>query len=245
MDGGAKTDTRSATFRPTREAILAAACRAIIRRGVDGTRIADIAREAGTSTGTVHYYFDTKEDALTAALRWAHEQMYVNVDEVLGIGADPVSRLAALLESSVPYPGPAREEWVVFLGLWSRLLHRPDLIPEGESVELRWRSYFVEAVRSGTANGAFRPIASPDEVAERLVALVDGLGLKAVVGRPPTTPEHMRDVLLRFAAEQLGVGYEELERRARAVRYPPAGRVTASGGSRPSSTARTESTGRV
>jgi len=219
-----KSTAGNVTARPSRahgrpderrEAILAAACRAILRRGFHATRIADIAREAGTSTGTVHYHFETKDDVLTAALRWANEQPYVRMDEVLGRNADAVSRLATLLELSVPYEGVPRDEWVVLLELWGRLLHRPDLLPDGEDIELRWRGYFLDVIRIGTRTGAFRPPAGPDEAADRLVAMVDGLGLKAVLGLPAMTPARMREVLFRFAAEQLGVSHEDLDRRAR------------------------------
>jgi AcrR family transcriptional regulator len=216
MDGRHKTAVGKRTGRPTAEAILAAACRAIVRRGVDATRIVDIAREAGTSTGTVHYYFETKDDVLLAALEWANERPYKRMDELLGREADDLSRLATLLELSIPYPGPPREEWVFFLELWGRILHRPELLGAGESTDSRWRSYFFDVVRSGTASGAFRPASRPDEVADRLVALVDGLGLKAVLGGAWMTPERMREILLRFAADQLTLSYEELERRARA-----------------------------
>jgi AcrR family transcriptional regulator len=186
----------------------------IVRQGFERTRISDIAREAGTSTGTVHYYFETKDDVLVAALKWANEQPYARMDESLGHGAGDLSRLATLLELSIPYPGPPRDEWVAFLELWGRVLHRSDLLAAGESTEARWRSYFHDIVESGTANGTFRPVGPPDEVADRLVALVDGLGLKAVVG-VSWTPERMRELLFRFAAEQLCVPYDELERLGR------------------------------
>jgi AcrR family transcriptional regulator len=156
MDGQDKTAVIRRTGRPTAEAILAAACRAIARRGVEATRIADIAREAGTSTGMVHYYFETKDDVLLAALEWANDQPYSKMDELLGREADDLSRLATLLELSIPYPGPPREEWVLFLELWGRMLHRPELLVAAESAYSRWRSYFLDIVRSGAASGAFR-----------------------------------------------------------------------------------------
>jgi AcrR family transcriptional regulator len=110
MDGQDKTIERRVTERPTAEAILAAACRVIVRRGVERTRIVDIAREAGTSTGTVHYYFETKDEVLLAALEWANDQPYGRVDDLLGREANDLSRLGKLLELSIPYPGPQREE---------------------------------------------------------------------------------------------------------------------------------------
>jgi AcrR family transcriptional regulator len=214
MDTMANKATVPGTTRPTAEAILAAAGRVIVRRGADATRIADIAAEAGTSTGTVHYYFETKEDVLIAALKWANERPYDRIDELLGHEADDLARLGTLLELSIPYPGPAREEWVFFLELWGWILHRPELIADGATLDSRWRGYFVEIVRSGTASGVFRPAAPPEEAADRLVAVVDGLGLKAVLGQPWMTPERMRALLIRFAADELQVSHEALERAA-------------------------------
>jgi AcrR family transcriptional regulator len=214
MDTMANKATVPGPSRPTAEAILAAAGRVIVRRGADATRIADIAAEAGTSTGTVHYYFETKEDVLIAALKWANERPYDRIDELLGHEADDLARLGTLLELSIPYPGPAREEWVFFLELWGWILHRPELIADGATLDSRWRGYFVEIVRSGTASGVFRPAAPPEEAADRLVAVVDGLGLKAVLGQPWMTPERMRALLIRFAADELQVSHQALERAA-------------------------------
>ena len=210
----AKSTAAKRTTRPTAEVILAAACRAIARQGAEATRIADIAAEAGTSTGTVHYYFETKDDVLLAALKWANEQPYGRMDQLLAEGADDIARLGTLLELSIPYPGRDREEWIFFLELWKWILHRPDLVTDAVSFDSRWRSYFLEIVRSGTASGAFRPVAPADEVADRLVALVDGLGFRAVLGKPWLSPEGMRELLLRFAADELRVSHEELERAA-------------------------------
>lgn len=216
MDGPAMTRGRTRPAGPTAEAILDAACRAIVRRGAGDVRVVDVAREAGTSTGTVHYYFETKDDVLRAALRWANDRPHERLERALLRSDGELERLGALLEFAVPYPGPPRDEYVLLIELWGRILHRPDLRPEGETISARWRGYFFDVVRSGTAAGVFRPVAEPDEVAERLIALVDGLGLKAVLGYRWTSAERMRELLYRFTAEQLGVGYAELERAGRA-----------------------------
>src|SRR5919197_6668110 len=68
--------------RPERlERILEAACQAILERGFPATRIADIARAAGVSTGTVHYYFATKDEVLVAALKWASGRLFARIEE--------------------------------------------------------------------------------------------------------------------------------------------------------------------
>jgi len=56
----------------------------------------------------------------------------------------------------------------------------------------------------------FTPVADQDEVAERLIALVDGLGFETVVGYEWSTVERMRSLLVSFAAEQLGLDHARL-----------------------------------
>jgi AcrR family transcriptional regulator len=190
--------------RPERlEQILEAACVAILDRGFPATRIADIAAAAGVSTGTVHYYFATKDEVLIAALKWASGRLFARMEEP---GDDPAGRrLARLLAVSVPYPGPARDEYVLWIELWLRVLHQPDLLGQCEAISEQWRGYFHDAVRRGAESGEFTPAADPDEVAERLVAFVDGVGFETALGYRWTSPERMHARIAAFAAEQLGV----------------------------------------
>src|SRR3954454_21565935 len=91
--------------RPERlEQILEAACRAILDRGFPATRIADIAAAARVSTGTVHYYFATKDEVLVAALKWASARLFSRVEQLADERA--AARLGSLLAVAVPYPGP-------------------------------------------------------------------------------------------------------------------------------------------
>lgn len=192
-----------------REAILEAACRAIVERGFPATRIADVAELAGTSTGTIHYYFATRDEVLMAALKWAGERLFARIEA--GAAPTATGRLAHLLAVSVPTAGPAHDEYVLWIELWLRVLHEPSLLPECEALSARWRSYFHAVVRDGAASGEFAPVAAPDEVAVRLTALVDGLGVETALGYRWTSPERMHARLLAFAAEQLGLDPAALE----------------------------------
>jgi AcrR family transcriptional regulator len=169
----------------------------------------DIARGAGVSTGTVHYYFKTKDEVLLAALRWANETPYRRLETALEEKSDPVSRLALLIDVAVPYPGWLEEQYLLWIELVSRVLRAPELRPESQRVGVRWRRYFREVIEEGGRTGAFHPDASADEVAERLVGLADGLAFRALAG--DITPERVHGFLCRFAAEQLGVAPASLE----------------------------------
>jgi AcrR family transcriptional regulator len=204
--------------RPNRpEQILSAACRAIQQRGFANTRIADIAREADMSTGAIHYYFEVRDEVLIAALKWASTQLFDRLDELASTAQSEHQRLAQLLEHAIPLPGARRGEYVLWIELWVRALQEPDLLPECEALSKRWRGYFFDTVRRGTEAGEFAPVADREEVAERLIGQVDGLGFELLLGYSWTSPERMRRRLHALAAEQLGISRRKLEREARRV----------------------------
>jgi AcrR family transcriptional regulator len=213
-----RTRPRALRPRPNRpEQILAAACRAIQQRGFANTRIADIAAEADMSTGAIHYWFEVKDEVLIAALKWASAQLFERLEQLAAEADSERERLLLLLEHAVPVPGPRRGEYVLWIELWVRALQEPDLLPECEALSRRWRGYFFDAVRRGTDSGEFSPVSDPDDVAERLIAQVDGLGFELLLGYSWTSPERMRERLYGFAAEALGIERRALERDARAV----------------------------
>ncbi len=68
----------------TRTQLLAAAMRVVAARGYDGTRVAEIAREAGVTTGAIYNHFDSKADLLTAAIGEQGPDTFTDL-----IGAEP------------------------------------------------------------------------------------------------------------------------------------------------------------
>jgi AcrR family transcriptional regulator len=201
------TSRRTAALRrPGRpDEILAAACRAIVERGFSDTRVSDIAEIAGTSTGTIHYYFDSKQEVLLAALRWASDRLFARLEGAEG--PDAAARLGALLDLAIPYDRPParRDEYVLWMEVWALVLRSPEHLPALQDLSERWRAFFFEVVAEGVASGEFTPAAPPEIVAERLIALIDGLGFETVIGYPWSAPERMHALVVAFAAEQLGL----------------------------------------
>ena len=174
------------------------------RPRLPATRIADIARAAGVSTGTVHYYFETKDEVLIAALTWASGRLFARIEDAprrrrRGRPARAAARRLG------PVPRAARDEYVLWIELWLRVLHQPDLLARCEAISSQWRGYFHDAVRRGAASGEFAPATDPDEVAERIVAFVDGVGFETALGYRWTSPERMHERIVAFAADQLGI----------------------------------------
>jgi AcrR family transcriptional regulator len=53
-----------------RRQILDATCAVIAKSGLRQLRVSDVATAAGISSGMVHYYFDTKDELVSAAFEF-------------------------------------------------------------------------------------------------------------------------------------------------------------------------------
>src|ERR671937_93275 len=58
-----------------RDRVLRAAMGTIVERGLDGVRLAEIARRSNMSEGHVLYYFGTKSRILIETLIWSEERL--------------------------------------------------------------------------------------------------------------------------------------------------------------------------
>lgn len=67
----------------TEQKILDAAHTVFIRKGMDGSRMQEIANEAGINKALLHYYFRTKEKLFAAIFRQVFKQVFPGIKELL------------------------------------------------------------------------------------------------------------------------------------------------------------------
>jgi AcrR family transcriptional regulator len=183
----------------SRERILDAAVERIARDGIDGVRIARIAMDAGVSTALVHYHFATREALLAEALEHSFE-LAGDTRTVETAGGPAVQRLRDMIEQCLPLPGVQERDWVLWVELWLRAVRHPELRPTAAKLYARMHDWFVEAIESGD----FAPC-DADRVADRTLALLDGLGLRALLGDPEMPIERAREEVWDALARELGV----------------------------------------
>jgi AcrR family transcriptional regulator len=193
-----------------RDHIRAAACRAFAAQGPAATRIADIAREAGVSSAIIHYYYKSKDEVLLAALQWANEHTSSRLEELRETTADHVELLRRTLEMAVPSEGVLHDEYLLWLETWVRVRLHPELLAECVAMSARWTGFLEEIISDGERAGVFRPVVPPAELAQRLVAMSDGLSFRSAVGYAGMPVQRVSELLLSFAAEEVGVPLEQL-----------------------------------
>ena len=176
-----------------REQILSASCEVVSEIGYKSLRIADVAQRAGTSTGTVHYYFDTKTDLMRAAFEWNFTRSLERRRHLLREHPDPLRRLRAFVDSYLPGDEETVRAWRVWAELWVEALHDDGLRELNEQVYGEWRRIVAGIIRDGQDAGLFRAD-DPVVAANGLIGMIDGLALQVLLGSHSMTLERMRAV---------------------------------------------------
>jgi|SRR3954447_3418582 AcrR family transcriptional regulator len=163
-----------------KRAILDAAVAVVVERGYAAARVADIAARAGTSTGTVHYYFPTKVDVLDAALQHASERSHQRHRAELVQLSNPREQLLRLIDLQLPDADVA-DEWAIWLEFWNEARRRDELRERNAEIYQQWVSMIESIVRSGQEGGQFSTDVDPVDFALRFAGLFDGLGIQVLL----------------------------------------------------------------
>jgi AcrR family transcriptional regulator len=190
-----------------RERILEAACDLIAAEGIDDVRIARVAMRAGASTALVHHYFSTREELLEQAILHSFETVGEErfAAEDRGEAPNATAALAEAIEECLPRPGRLERDWVLWVELWLRAAREPDLRPLAASLYAQYHEWLEEVLKRGVDAGEFK---APDDLAaltDRTMALLDGLGIRALLHDPTMDIDAARAQVADFLAPQLGI----------------------------------------
>jgi len=191
-----------------RERILEAACDVIAAHGIDDVRIARIATLAGVSPPLVHYHFATREALLAEALEHSFELLGdFRTTSAEDEGWSAARKLGWMIDQSLPFPGMGDREWRLWLELWGQAARRPELRPVAARLYARYDRWIAEVVEAGIATGEFRA-RDAAAIVQRLVAAIDGVGLRVLVDDPAMALEHARRLVVEQLAVDLGTDPE-------------------------------------
>lgn len=210
--GGGRKPSRSssddgsgALARQRRTQIIAATSEVIIRNGVDGARLKDIADEAGVSLGMVQHYFRHREELVVTTMSSLLELTLATWRVVSAREPDPVRRLFALLRFQVAGWAPFAKRWSFWVEFWSAANRHATLNAHAKDIYGSWTDPFRTVIADGVAAGAFRPTSSPDLLILRLMCLSDGAAVRVLFDPDGLTPDGMFDLLIDTACVALGI----------------------------------------
>jgi AcrR family transcriptional regulator len=150
----------------------------VARRGVAGSTFDHVAREAGVSRGLLHYYFGTKERLLAEVVRHDTDVRMALLDEQLSGATTPddvLGRLVASLEEVVD----AEPDLITLVfELFALSRRHEEIAVEFAELCRQTRERLGAILRALQDDGAIRLGAEPEEVADVLFAMADGMALR-------------------------------------------------------------------
>jgi AcrR family transcriptional regulator len=164
---------------PLREQLLDAASRVFASKGYSGTKIGDIVREAGLSSGAVYGRFSSKKELLieavvTRAIRSAVER-----------AADDHQVADLIVRFAVERQGPLSDAEAIQLEAYVAARREPEVAEAIVEVRRRWRSALEPTVRTALADGTVSPGADVDSILYFMETVRLGLLLQRGAGTTP------------------------------------------------------------
>jgi AcrR family transcriptional regulator len=200
-----------------REALLAAVWRVIARDGLERATIRTIAEETGWSTGVLAHYFADKEDILASALQLSHELIVARWDQKLE-GLEGLAALRELVLDNLPLDDEREQETRFLMNYWSRSTRT--VIGDGRAIdEAEWRrgprlvDRLAGLIAEAQAAGEITVADDPNDLAERLLALIDGLSLHSLLDPQRVTRERQAE-LAHQELDRLSVSHSQGEAHA-------------------------------
>ncbi|MCM8530295.1 MAG: TetR/AcrR family transcriptional regulator [Lentisphaeraceae bacterium] len=163
--------------------IIKAALQLFKTHGFASVRIADIAKEAGIGKGTVYEYFSSKEDLLLKACSHFCQTVDEDLETVLKKSTsltNPVKIVHKTLETVLTrLLIKSTDEKKLFYELSTLMTKHPEL-KEAARADFQmklaqWQGLVKADYLNGLEQGYFRFIETPEDLAEFIVATVDGL----------------------------------------------------------------------
>jgi AcrR family transcriptional regulator len=204
-----------------REHMLQAALEVIGERGFPETRIADVADRAGTSPALVIYYFKTKDNLLTEAMRYAEDGWYDLGARRMGVIESAAERLEEIVAMTCLPEADAElpDSWALWLDLWAQSVRHPEVARVREEFDAHWRGTIAEVVVDGQASGEFDTV-DPADFAIALSALLDGMAVQIALEDPVVDPALAFRVTMGFAATALGFPWKPTKQRKAGTGVP-------------------------
>jgi AcrR family transcriptional regulator len=203
-----------------RTQILDAALRIVVEQGVDAVRMADVAEAAGVSLGLIQHYFRHRDRLLAEVFRYESERISATWRSVVGSDEPPLERLVEYVWLCTPAGSSSAATsfggWGFWLDFWSTARREAQTRAEVGPIYESFALPFQTALADGISAGHFVLRGSVRDVADRMIAMIDGLALRTLLGA--VDEEQMLPLLIDGLVVELGLDDRQAERAHRIAR---------------------------
>jgi len=179
---------------PLRTQLLDAAARVFAAKGYSGTKIGDIVREAGLSTGAVYGRFRSKDELL-------REAVIAQASRHSHLGAPKGWRVAELIQRLAAVPdAPLTDNEAVRLEAFVTARREPDVAAAVGEAQQQWRVAVQPLVEAAVADGTVAEDVDPEAVLFFVRTMALGLLVQRGAGITAPDPASWDALVSRIVA---------------------------------------------
>ncbi len=197
------------TVEERRAEILEATAEVVIERGFAATRVADVARRLGISTGLIHYHFESKDQLFAETFGYAAQNDLNRLAAEVAKATTAIGKLDTIFE--LYSPESAEPGWMLWIDGWGEALRTPALKVLSQDLDLRWKELLEGIITTGIADGEFT-CADVHATAWRLASLLDGLAVQVTVHEGVVSNAEILSWVRIAASAEFGVPVEAFEK---------------------------------
>lgn len=161
-----------------REELAGAVWAVVMKHGLEGVTIRDVAKESGWSTGVVNHYFRDKDELMQYAFELSIERSVERLQRH-STGVPPLEAIRIIMVESLAVNEEQRLEnllWAAFLG---KAITSPAMSGVLKDVYTQWYQRLVDLIKQGQGDGSIRRDINSGAWSRSTMALVDGLVIQS------------------------------------------------------------------
>lgn len=174
--GGGNSPNLIPLTEKRKEQIIKATCQCIVEKGYSAATTQDIADRTGLSKGMIHYYFNTKENLLIAAMENLVNQWDRVISEKINGIKDPKKAIYGLLDACVEIAQDGLS-YDMLVKFWAEMGQKKAFEELNANFYSHYRGMIKGIIEGGIDQGKFRKVDSY-LLATIIISIIDGLALQ-------------------------------------------------------------------
>ncbi|MDH5345883.1 MAG: TetR family transcriptional regulator C-terminal domain-containing protein [Gammaproteobacteria bacterium] len=172
---------RQLTRELRRQQLIDATVKCISKKGIGGTTLADVAREAGLSQGIVNLHFESKDNLLAETLRFLAEEYDEHFMRTLGKAPDhPAARLQAIMEMDLMPAVCDRHKLAVWFAFWGEVQAVPTYQKICAARDEKYDEIMIGLTDAVIEEGGYEGV-DAQVVVDALSSMTDGMWLSFLI----------------------------------------------------------------
>ncbi|HQJ70050.1 MAG TPA: TetR/AcrR family transcriptional regulator [Spirochaetota bacterium] len=163
-----------------RNQLTRAAYKVVGQKGYYDFTIRDIAREAGLSTGLVHYYFKNKEDLLLNLLKEINKNMLIILNRSISTADDPRDKLNIFMKQAFDLVENEKDYFYIVIDFWTQVNKNDRMKRANIKLFKSYRDEVSKILKEGVERGVFVKM-DIEFTSAVIISIIQGLIIQYVI----------------------------------------------------------------